>query len=282
MTPRHMTHQQHRQRTVFFISDRTGLTAETYGQSLLAQFPNQHFTYQRLSFIDTQDHARIACELIDQAERESGIKPIVFSTLVDPATQAVIEKSKACVIGLFNTFIEPLENLLGEESAHTLGSSQQIFKSADYQKRLDAIDYSTTHDDGIRPDHYDQADVILAGVSRSGKTPTSLYLAMTFSVKTANYPITDHELKHEQLPECLLAHKDRLVGLTIKPHQLRNIRINRRASAEYASLRVCQREVKAVERMFTNAGIPFFDSTETSIEELSGNVMKVLGLNRVE
>lgn len=276
-----MTHNQQAKRTVFFISDRTGLTAEAYGQSLLAQFPNQAFHFERLSFIDTEEQAQIACELIQQANQRTGITPIVFSTLVNDATQSVIKACDACVIGLFNTFIEPLEILLGEKSAHTLGSSQQIFKSFDYQKRLDAIDYTMAHDDGVRPDQYQQADVILTGVSRSGKTPVSLYLAMTFAVKVANYPITDHELESDYLPDSLMPLTDRLIGLTIQPRRLSEIRLNRRSSQEYASLAICQREIKAVERMFAHAKIPVFDSTSTSIEELSGNVMKMLGLNRV-
>lgn len=276
-----MTLNTQQKRVVFFISDRTGLTAETYGQSLLAQFPNQEFQFKRLSFIDTTEQAQIACDLIHQEIDDTGIIPIVFSTLVDDETQGIIDTCDACVIGLFNTFIEPLEALLGEKSAHTLGSSQQIFRSFDYQKRLDAIDYTMSHDDGIRPDRYGNADVILTGVSRSGKTPVSLYLAMTFAVKVANYPITDHELKSDYLPECLLPFTDRLIGLTIQPRRLSDIRLNRRSSQEYGALAICNREVKAVERMYANAKIPVFDSTTTSIEELSGNVMKVLGLNRV-
>ncbi|MCK5663692.1 MAG: pyruvate, phosphate dikinase/phosphoenolpyruvate synthase regulator [Thiotrichaceae bacterium] len=268
-------------RIVYFISDRTSLTAETYGRSLLAQFPHQHFKYKRLSFVDTKAQALTACDIINNTVTQTGCQAIVFSTLVDPDIQTIIEQSNAYVIGLINTFIGPLESFLGEESAHTLGGSHQIFKNTDYQKRLDAIDYAMSCDDGVRPDRYDEAEVILTGVSRSGKTPVSLSLAISFAVKVANYPITEHELKSERLPECLLKHKDRLIGLTIKPRQLSSIRLNRRTSREYSSLAVCQQEVKAVESMFTYDRIPFFDSTESSIEELAGHVMKILGLNRV-
>lgn len=268
-------------RAVFFVSDRTGLAAETYGKSLLAQFPKQNFDYLRLPFVDTHDKAMIACGKVDQAFIRTGLQPIVFSTLVDTGSQKIIENSKGCVLGLFDTFIEPLETCLGEESAHTLGISEHIFKKPDYEKRLDAIDYCMAHDDGVRPDQYDQADIIIAGVSRSGKTPVSLYMALNFSLKIANYPITDDELNKDQLPECLLAHKERLVGLTIKPKQLSNIRMNRRSSEKYASLAVCQREIRAVERMFRQAHIPVFDSTETSIEELAGDIMQVLKLRHL-
>jgi len=276
-----MSNNEKQIRTVFYISDRTSLTAETYGHSLLGQFPHQSFKYQRLSFIDTEEQAELAAEIINKEGLRTGIEPIVFSTLVEPEIQSVIEKSNALVISLFNTFIEPLESFLGEESAHTLGSQQDIYKSSDYLKRLDAIDYTMNCDDGVHPDLYKEAEVILTGVSRSGKTPVSLFLAMSFAVKVANYPITDQELESEHLPKSLQPHKDRLVGLTIKPRQLSNIRLNRRSSREYASLSVCKREVRNVENILTQARIPFFDSTDTSIEELSGHVMKVLGLNRV-
>jgi regulator of PEP synthase PpsR (kinase-PPPase family) len=276
-----MTSDSHKtlKRSVFFISDRTGLTAESYGKSLLAQFPNQQFEYQRLSFIDTEEKALVANGVINRVALRSSLEPIVFSTLVNNETQEIIEQSSAEVIGLFNTFIAPLENTLGEESAHTLGSSEQIFKSSEYEKRLDAIDYCMAHDDGVRPDHYEQADIIITGVSRSGKTPVSLYLALNFSFKVANYPITDHELERDQLPECLLPHTEKLIGLTISPRQLSTIRMNRRSSNAYASLSVCQRELKATSRMFLSSKIPVFDSTETSIEELAGNIIKVLKLN---
>ena len=262
--------------SVFFISDRTGLAAETYGKSLLAQFPDKHFDYLRLPFVDSEEKALIACGEIDEASIRTGVEPIVFSTLVDPANQKIIENCNGCVLGLFDTFIEPLEKCLGEESAHTLGLSEHIFKKPDYERRLDAIDYCLAHDDGVRPDQYDQADVIITGVSRCGKTPVSLYLAMNFSIKVANYPITDEELQNHQLPTALSAHKNRLIGLTINPIQLSHIRMNRRATEQYASLQVCQREVRSVEQLFRLAHIPVFDSTKTSIEELAGNIMQVL------
>lgn len=261
-------------RNVIFVSDRTGLTAEGYGSTLLSQFENEEFESQRLTFVDSEEKARDAAQLIEEKTNASGKQVIVFSTLVDLKLQSIINDTSACVISLFEAFISPLEACLGQESAHKRGVSFGAVDTASYQKRLDAIDYTLAHDDGVRVDQYDKAKVIFLGVSRCGKTPVSLYLAINYSIKAANYPITDDDLLRETIPEFLRPLKDRLVGLTIDPRQLSRIREQRRPGSDYAALSVCRKEVRAVETMFANAGIPVFDSTDTSIEELSGNVIE--------
>lgn len=269
-------------RVVFYVSDRTGLTAETYGRSLLSQFPGFEFESQLFSFVDSEQKAQNVLWHIQKIHEMTGLEPIVFTTLVKPGVQKVISDSQACVVDLFNTFIEPLEDCLGNESVHTLGMSQSVFGKQAYQNRLDAIDYAINHDDGVRPDQYSHADIILVGVSRCGKTPTSLYLAMNFFLKAANYPLTDQDLERDELPDLLRPLKDRLVALTIQPKQLSQIRQQRRPNSEYASLVVCQREVKAAEMMFRSAGLPVFDTTYTSIEEIAGWVIRELPNRRFE
>ncbi len=262
-------------RTVFFVSDRTGLTAESYGKSLLAQFPGFAFDSLLHPFVDDVDRAVAVAAAIDAAAAGNAHQPVVFSTLVDEKLQAIIGATDACVINLFGTFLDPLEKCLGVKSAHTQGKSHDILGSQSYMRRLDAIDYALTHDDGVRPDQYDEAQIILVGVSRSGKTPTSLYLALNHSLYAGNYPLTAEELDAERLPRVLLKWKDKLVGLTISAVQLSHIREKRRPGSHYASLAYCKREVRIAEQMFQQAGIPYFDSTDTSIEELAGAVMKV-------
>lgn len=264
-------------RVVFFISDRTGLTAEAYGSSLLSQFPETEFESVKHAFVDNEEQARLSVIAIDEASKKNKVQSIVFSTLVEPAIQNIIEKADACVLSLFGAFIAPLEMTLDEHSAHTLGRSSDVIGKRGYEKRLDAIDYALAHDDGIRPDQYDAADVILVGVSRCGKTPTSLFLAMSHSINACNYPLTEDELDADTLPEVLLKHRQKLVGLTIKPRQLSNIREKRRPNSKYASLQYCKNEIKVAETMFQRAAIPFFDSTDISIEELAGSVMKATG-----
>ena len=264
------------QRQVLFVSDGTGLTAESYGKSLLVQFPDRSFRTRRHSFVDTPEKVAVLAASVARQQEESGEQTIIFSTLVEEQAQQLVESSGACVIDLFNAFIGPLEDALGTHSAHSLGMSHNVFGDNAYQRRLDAIDFSLAHDDGVRPDQYEQADVILSGVSRCGKTPTALYLAMNFSLKACNYPLTDHELERDTLPDTLLKWKDKLVGLTIRAEVLNAIREKRRASAHYCAPEVCRREVLAAERMFRSAGIPVFDTTTTSIEEVAGGIIKQL------
>lgn len=264
-------------RVVFFVSDRTGLTAESYGSSLLSQFPGTEFESIKHAFVDNVAQARLSVIAINEASKKNNAQSIVFSTLVENEIQNIIEKADACVISLFATFIGPLELALSEKSAHTLGRSQDVMGKLGYEKRLDAIDYSLAHDDGVRPDQYDAAEVILVGVSRCGKTPTSLFLAMSHSINACNYPLTEDELDTDTLPEVLLKHRKKLVGLTIKPRHLSNIREKRRPNSQYASLQYCKNEIKIAEAMFQRAAIPFFDSTDISIEELAGSVMKATG-----
>ncbi len=267
-------------RKVFFVSDRTGLTAESYGKCLLAQFPNLEFETVTLAFVDTTEKALHAREQINQASLETNLKPVVFSTLVHDDEQYIIESANACVISLFHSFIGSLENFFGVESSHKQGISRISFSDTTYQRRLDAIDFSLVHDDGVRIDHYDQADVILAGVSRCGKTPTSLYLAMNFSLKVANYPLTPEDMESDELPKCLQENVHKLVGLTIKPVPLSRIRRQRRPDSDYSSLEICQAELKQAQSMFDKAAIPVFETTDTSIEEISSRVVRALGLVR--
>jgi hypothetical protein len=267
-------------RKVFFVSDRTGLTAESYGKCLLAQFPDLEFETITLAFVDTTEKALEAREQINAASRETNLQSVVFSTLVNDDEQYIIESADACVISLFHSFIGSLEKFFGVESSHKQGVSRISFSDATYQRRLDAIDFSLVHDDGVRPDHYAEADVILAGVSRCGKTPTSLYLAMNFSLKVANYPLTPEDLGSDELPKCLLDNKDKLVGLTIKPVPLSRIRRQRRPDSDYSSLEICQSELQQAQTMFEKADIPVFETTDTSIEEISSCVVRALGLGR--
>jgi regulator of PEP synthase PpsR (kinase-PPPase family) len=268
------------QRAVFFVSDRTGLTAETYGRNLLAQFPDLEFETFTLAFIGTEEKARHAVELIDTAHRCSGVQPVVFSSLMEPHLMAIIRAASASLFDLFDTFLGPLEKCLGMESAHSMGVSKQILSHTLYNDRLDAIDYCLSHDDGVRPDQYDEAQVILIGVSRCGKTPTSLYLAMNFTLKACNYPLTEEDLQDDAMPKYLQPHLSKLVGLTIKPVPLSRIRNKRRQGSDYASLANCQRELKIADSLFNRYQIPVFDTTDTSIEEIASNVVRALGISQ--
>lgn len=268
-------------RQVLFVSDRTGLTAESYGKSLLSQFPDIVFESRLFPFVDSRARADKVAEHINRVADETGVRPIVISTLVESETQRPIANSKGYVIDLFGAFIEPLEKFLGVESSHKQGISFHAHENHLYQKRISAIEYTLKHDDGASLRQLDEADIILVGVSRSGKTPTSLYLALNFSLKAANYPLTADDLHTPVLPDFLQAWTGKMIGLTINPVTLSNIRQQRRPGSDYASLQTCQQELRVAEKMFKEAGIPVFDTTHTSIEEIAGWIVKEKGLLNV-
>jgi len=267
-------------RDAFIISDRTAVTAEALGNSLLSQFPNVHFNIEVLPFVDTQLKADETVGLIDKARESSGEKPIVFATLVDDDVRRVISKSDCEFFDLFDTFVNPLEEVLGTPSSHKVGLSHGMSDAEGYTARIGAMNYALETDDGIETRSYRRAQIIIVGVSRSGKTPTCLYLALQYGVFAANYPLTDSELDSNRLPEILEQHNDKLFGLTIDPFRLQQIRQERYNRASYASARQCQYEVAQTEAMFRRSKIMYLNSTQMSVEELGAKIMQKTGLKR--
>lgn len=268
-------------RTAFFISDGTGITAEALGHSLLTQFPDAHFREIRIPFVTDRDRALDCARQIRAATERDGARPIVFSTLVNPETVAGLREADALFIDLFEQFIGPLETELQMRSTHAVGRFHGIAESSSYQARIEAINYTMAHDDGVSSDNgLEAADVILVGVSRSGKTPTSLYLAMQFGIKAANYPLIPEDFERNRLPGALSGHRGKLFGLTIDPERLARVREERRPNSSYASLPNCQREIAAAQKLMRRENIPWIDSTTKSIEEISATIMQAIGLER--
>lgn len=266
------------QRTVFFVSDRTGITAELLGKTLLTQFPNIEFRKRTLPFVDTVDKAKSALAEINDTARKEGQRPIVFSTLINEEVRASMAPENALVIDLFADFIRRLEAELGLESSHALGLSHGIGDELVYQKRMDALNYTLSHDDGMHTNNYDRAEVILVGVSRTGKTPTCLYLAMQHGICAANYPLTPDDFTDLALPKPLLPHRAKLYGLTIQPERLAKIRHERKPESRYASLENCQTEIRAAEALLRQAHVPVLDTTTMSIEEIAISILYGTGL----
>nr|WP_228535031.1 pyruvate, water dikinase regulatory protein [Noviherbaspirillum malthae] len=260
-------------RTVFFVSDGTGITAETFGHSVLTQF-ELRFKEVRLPFIDTLDKAYDAVRDINQAFEHDGKRPIVFSTLVKAELSSVVRQSKGMHMDLIQTFVEPLEQELGVKSTHTIGRSHNIADSDEYKNRIEAINFSLAHDDGQSNQNLAAADVILVGVSRSGKTPTSLYLAMQYGVKAANYPLIPDDFERNKLPSALLGFKKKLFGLSIAPDRLAEVRNERRPGSKYAALEQCRYEVNEAEKMMRREGIRCVSSTAKSIEEIATMILQ--------
>ncbi|HEX9585968.1 MAG TPA: pyruvate, water dikinase regulatory protein [Gammaproteobacteria bacterium] len=267
-------------RTVFFISDSTGITAETLGHTLLTQFDNLDYKQVTLPFVADVEKATQAVRQIDAAAKRDEQRPIVFSTLTSAPVYETITACNALVLDLFSVFIHPLERELNRGSTHVRGRSHGLVDRASYEIRIDAVDFALAHDDGASTRHYGEADIILVGVSRSGKTPTCLYLAMQFGIRAANYPITEENLDDRHLPKALRPHREKLFGLTIDAVRLRQIRNERRPNSRYASVAQCRREINEVEALFSANGIKFFDTSATSIEEIATRLLQETGLKR--
>jgi regulator of PEP synthase PpsR (kinase-PPPase family) len=265
-------------RTVFFVSDGTGITAETFGHSVLTQF-DLRFRQVRLPFIDTVDKAHDAARKINEAFVTDGQRPIIFSTLVKTDLSNVIRQCKGLHMDLIQTFVAPLEQELGVKSTHTIGRSHNIVDSEEYKNRIEAINFSLAHDDGQSHKNLASADVILVGVSRSGKTPTSLYLAMQYGIKAANYPLIPDDFERGKLPTSLYNYKNKIFGLSITPERLAEIRNERRAGSKYASIENCRYEVNEAENMMKREGIRWLSSTTKSIEEISTTILQEIKPN---
>ena len=268
------------QRTAFFISDQTGVTAETLGHSLLTQFDSQNFRQVTLPFIDSEDKARAAVDRIDKIGSGDHHRPLIFSTLVQPELREIVRQANGLHLDIFDVFLEPLEAELQQESTHQSGRAHGMSDLNAYMRRIEATNFALANDDGGISRNYDVADVILVGVSRSGKTPTCLYLALQYGVFAANYPLTDDEFESGALPAILLQQKEKLFGLTIAPDRLRQIRKERRPMGRYASAQQVRFELREAEKLFRRYAIPYVDTTEFSIEEISSRILDSTGVER--
>ena len=268
-------------RTVFFVSDSTGITAETFGNSILNQFAAKP-RHVRRPFIDSADKAYQVVREINHTGELEGCRPVVFITMVDADVLAIIkDQCKALVLDLFNTFIEPLEAEFGITSNHRVGRYPDAAKSQEYSDRIEAINFSLAHDDGQSSKNLAEADVILVGVSRSGKTPTSLYLAMQHGIKAANYPLIPEDFERSHLPGSLNPFKRKCFGLTIAADRLHQIRQERRPDSKYASMENCRYEVGQAESMMRREGIAWLSSTHKSIEEIATTILRDLRPDRL-
>jgi regulator of PEP synthase PpsR (kinase-PPPase family) len=270
-----------RRRTVFFVSDRTGITAEVLGNSLLSQFEDFEFERQTIPFVDSVDKIDAVIVQINETGARQDRRPLVFSSIVDDAMSARLrERVVALTLDLFQVFVAPLEAELDARSSHAAGRSHGIANSHEYFARIEAINFAQSHDDGAATRDLAKAEVILAGVSRCGKTPTSLYMAMQFGIRAANFPLTPDDFADRKLPDSVLPFRDKLFGLTIEPERLQKIRAERRPGSTYASLENCRYEVRECQHLFDRERIPTLDTTAKSIEEIATTIVHRAKLSR--
>jgi len=268
-------------RTVFFLSDRTGITAEMLGNSLLTQFEDFAFRRVTIPFVDSPEKVGDAIQEVNATAEREERRPIVISSVVDEGMSETIRReANALTLDLFQVFIQPLETELAAKSSHAAGRSHGIANSHEYFARMEAINFTQAHDDGVATRELPKAQVILVGVSRCGKTPTSLYLALQFGVRAANFPLTPDDFADQRLPASVLPLRDKLFGLTIQPERLREIREERRPGSKYASLSNCRYEVAEAEALMQRHDIPVLDTSSKSIEEIATTILHKARLER--
>lgn len=268
-----MSSQSTQTRIVFIVSDGTGITADNFSQSILAQF-EASFKHIRVPFVDQPDKAHDAVSSINQVASKYGIQPIVFTTLVNPELNAIVSKANGLVLDMFQTFVAPLEQALGIKSTHAMNRLHHNADTEAYKNRIEAINYSLAHDDGQSNRNLAEADVILVGVSRVGKTPTSLYLAMQYGMKSANYPLIPEDFERGQLPKDLIPHRSKIFGLMIDAERLSEIRNERRPGSNYAKLENCRYEINEATDMLKKQSIPWVVTTSKSIEEIATTILQ--------
>ncbi|MBK8017861.1 MAG: kinase/pyrophosphorylase [Betaproteobacteria bacterium] len=267
-------------RRAFFVSDRTGITAEMLGHSLLSQFEGMPFKEVTLPFVDSVERAQQAVRQIERAREEDGIRPLVFSTLVDPDLSSVIATADALYLDCFQRFILPMEQELGVQHTREIGRAHRVRNLDEYHARIEAVNFVLSHDDGVSTKELTHADVVLVGVSRCGKTPTCLYLGLQYGIRAANYPLIPEDFRDMNLPAKLQKFRRKLFGLTIQADRLAQIRNERRPNSNYAQIENCQYEIDRAELLMRQEGIPYIDATNRSIEELATTILHQAQLQR--
>lgn len=267
-------------RTAFYISDGTAITSEVFGHALLSLFPTE-FEHVTVPFIETCEQAEKLKIQINKEFARTGEKPLVFHTFVNEDVRDVIDSCDGVIYNFLEHFVGPVSkalNLQAKPKAHRTHSMHEH----SYDSRIDAVNFAMANDDGSNVTNYEHADVILVGVSRSGKTPSSLYLALQYGIKAANYPFTDDDMDELKLPSFLVPHKKKLFGLTIDADRLHDIRDGRMANSKYSSARQCRMEVREVEKLYKKEKIPFINTTKYSVEEITAKIISETGLQRLK
>ena len=250
------------------------------GHSLVTQFDGIRFNQTVLPFVDSVERVNECLSRIEEAARSAATRPIVFTTLVNNDLRNALQNVDCLVLDFFEHFLVPLEAELKLKSTHTVGRSHVVEGNEEYQDRIEAINFSLANDDGVSSRDLSKADVILVGVSRSGKTPTCLYMAMQLGVKAANCPLIPEDFDRRSLPQALQPYQHKLFGLTISPERLSRIRNERRPQSKYADLENCRFEVTEAEALMKRYNIPWINSTTKSIEEIATKILQDIKLER--
>ncbi len=262
---------------IYYISDSTGILVEQLGQALTCQFPEISFHEETFPFIQTVNDAQKALDKI--MEQSAGLRPVIFSTIMDPQVREVFDKPEVEFFDSFAFLLDRLEGCLEAKALRAPGFTHHQ-NNEKMDKRVEAIHYCLDHDDGTNPKEYDEADLIILGVSRAGKTPVSVYLATQLGIKSANFPLTTEYLNLYSLPEHINNNRTRAIGLTSKPEVLHQMREKRYAGSTYAKLSTCREEVQQAKQIFLKYNIPYISTTGKSIEEIATQICREMGISR--
>ena len=262
---------------VYYISDSTGILATSLGRALICQFPEINFHEERFPFILTVDEAKKTLDYI--LKQSMGRRPLIFTTIMNPKVRKIFDTPEVELFDAFAFFMEKLETCLEAKALGVPGFSRHI-GDVSMSKRVDAIHFCLEHDDGIKPEELGEAEIILLGVSRSGKTPVSVYLATQMGLKSANFPLTAEYLSRYRLPPSITRNVSRAVGLTTTPELLHEIREKRYPKSSYAKLSTCIEEIQMAEQLFNKHKIPVISTAGKSIEEIATQVSQEMGLSK--
>ena len=268
------------QTTAYLISDSTGITVETLGNSLMPQFPDIQFHRVVKPYIDTEEKARRLVDQINYDHQNDEQKPVIFISVIKQHIREILFQCDGLILDMFSSFLNPMQDYYGTTAQVAVGKGHSTGNNSDYQKRIEAVHYALDNDDGERFKEYEHADVILVGVSRSGKTPACLYLGLHFGVYAANYPLTPEDLEDGTIPKALKPYRHKLFGLTIDPERLADIREQRKANSRYASLTQCEDELRMANQVMRRAQLPVLNTTSISVEEISTRIIAEMGLER--
>ncbi|EOX4455206.1 pyruvate, water dikinase regulatory protein [Vibrio antiquarius] len=267
-------------RDVFYVSDGTAITCETLGHVVLGQFPfipNE----KTFPFVESQDKVADVVKEIETSYQRNGVKPLVFFSIVVPDVREMLLEAPAYSYDVLESIVQKVQDDIQMAPKPKLQRSRSVGKDSDtYFDRIAAIEYTLAHDDGITLKGLKQADIILLGVSRSGKTPTSLYMAMQFGLRVVNYPFIAEDVKMMRLLPEFEIHRHKLFGLTIDPERLTEIRENRLSGSDYASTEQCKLELDTVEALFRREAIPYINTSSLSVEEITTRILEKAGMKR--
>lgn len=268
------------QRAVFYVSDGTGITAETLGQTLLTQFDTLDLRATTLPFINSVEKAQQTVDYIRHLVQSGDGAPIIFSTTVNDEIRAILRQAPGLFLDLFDTLLPDIEQALGQKSSHAQGRAHGVANASRYSARIAAMNYAMEHDDGQSARDLQRAEIILIAPSRCGKTPTSLYLALQHGVFATNFPLTEDDLDGLRLPRVLAGQESKLFGLTSDPERLHQVRTERRPGSKYASIPQCSFELRQAEQLYRRHNVPFINSASMSVEEIATIAMQEKQIRR--